>query len=379
MTFISYAQNFEDVLLWRALGHLEHGFYIDLGAWSPVHDSVTAAFYESGWSGINVEPNPELHAELVTARPRDINLACAVTEREGETELWLAGNSGLGCVQESQQARDLEPTRRVNVVCTTLNAIITEHVPSDQNIHFLKIDIEGMEATVINSTNWQGCRPWIVVVEATTPMTMTPNFDAWEPTLLHADYGFVYSDGINRFYLANEHSDLAVHFGHPPNYFDNIISFDHHLAINTHSEVREWAEHLEENARKQQKALELQLESTNKLWTTKFQALQLRVATAMHEKQRVHRALADARNEAQEREAALHLRIAQMQTEAEQREAQMQTEAEQRIAEATAIIFDFRNRLNNSEATRQAMLNSTSWRATAPLRAMVMALKRAKN
>ena len=38
MRFISYAQNNEDVLLWRALGHVRDGFYIDVGANDPVHD-----------------------------------------------------------------------------------------------------------------------------------------------------------------------------------------------------------------------------------------------------------------------------------------------------------------------------------------------------
>lgn len=33
MTFVSYAQNFEDVMLYRALKHVEKGFYIDVGAW----------------------------------------------------------------------------------------------------------------------------------------------------------------------------------------------------------------------------------------------------------------------------------------------------------------------------------------------------------
>ena len=32
MSFISYAQNFEDVMLWRALKHISEGFYIDIGA-----------------------------------------------------------------------------------------------------------------------------------------------------------------------------------------------------------------------------------------------------------------------------------------------------------------------------------------------------------
>lgn len=28
MTFVSYAQNFDDVMLWRALKHIEHRFYV---------------------------------------------------------------------------------------------------------------------------------------------------------------------------------------------------------------------------------------------------------------------------------------------------------------------------------------------------------------
>ena len=56
MSIISYAQNFEDVMLWRALGQIEHGFYIDIGAQDPIIDSVSLAFYEHGWRGIHVEP-----------------------------------------------------------------------------------------------------------------------------------------------------------------------------------------------------------------------------------------------------------------------------------------------------------------------------------
>ena len=55
---ISYAQNFEDVILWRALRDVPNGFYIDIGAGHPVADSVTMHFYEHGWRGINVEPDP---------------------------------------------------------------------------------------------------------------------------------------------------------------------------------------------------------------------------------------------------------------------------------------------------------------------------------
>ena len=59
-SFVSYAQNYEDLMLWRALRHVEQGFYVDCGAYDPEEHSVTKAFYERGWSGINIEPVPSL-------------------------------------------------------------------------------------------------------------------------------------------------------------------------------------------------------------------------------------------------------------------------------------------------------------------------------
>jgi hypothetical protein len=35
----------------------------------------------------------------------------------------------------------------------------------------------------------------------------------------------VYFDGVNRFYLANEHADLKKHFTSPPNAFDEFETF----------------------------------------------------------------------------------------------------------------------------------------------------------
>jgi hypothetical protein len=69
MRFISYAQNNEDVLLWRALGHVQDGFYIDVGASDPVEHSVTRAFYDAGWRGINIEPLPA-HIEAFASSAR---------------------------------------------------------------------------------------------------------------------------------------------------------------------------------------------------------------------------------------------------------------------------------------------------------------------
>lgn len=72
MTWISYAQNFEDVILMRALNHVPEGMYIDIGAQHPLIDSVSRAFYGKGWRGIHVEPTHLYADALRQNRPDEI-------------------------------------------------------------------------------------------------------------------------------------------------------------------------------------------------------------------------------------------------------------------------------------------------------------------
>jgi len=93
--FVSHAQFGEDVRLWRALGHIATGRYVDVGAQDPDLDSVTRAFYDRGWSGVNVEPVPAYAARLRERRPRDVTLAVALAERPGNLALHVFPATGL--------------------------------------------------------------------------------------------------------------------------------------------------------------------------------------------------------------------------------------------------------------------------------------------
>lgn len=88
MPLISYAQNLEDVMLWRALGHLPTGFYVDVGANDPEIDSVTKLFYDAGWNGINIEPIKRHWEKLSLERPRDINIPIAAGNKNGQIEIF---------------------------------------------------------------------------------------------------------------------------------------------------------------------------------------------------------------------------------------------------------------------------------------------------
>jgi len=224
MTFVSFAQNFEDVMLWRALSGIKTGFYVDAGAWSPDIDSVTRAFYEHGWQGINVEPNPIWHSMLCEKRPRDINLPLALGDKLEMLELYIVGDTGLSTT-DIDYAKEHESKgysiQSISCSITTLDILWEEHVQK-REVHFIKVDVEGMEDAVLKGNDWKKHRPWIVLIESTYPNSHIPMYQAWEPILLNADYYFVYEDGLNRFYLAGEHAELSPAFAYPPNFLDDF-------------------------------------------------------------------------------------------------------------------------------------------------------------
>lgn len=226
MSFVSYAQNFEDVMLWRALKHVECGFYIDVGAAWPDEHSVTKAFYDRGWSGINIEPNPRFYRQLEESRPKDKNLQLAVGGREHVCTMHFVGNTGLSTLDEAIAEKHHEAGwdfDREEVQVTTLASIWQQHVPDGQEVHFLKVDVEGFEEAALRGNDWTRYRPWIVVVEATLPMSREESYESWESILLDANYRFAYADGLNRFYVANEHREHLSAFKYPPNVFDDFV------------------------------------------------------------------------------------------------------------------------------------------------------------
>lgn len=224
MRLVSYAQNYEDIMLWRALQDVEAGFYVDIGANDPVADSVTKLFYDRGWSGVNVEPLTEHYNDLCRDRPRDTNVQCAVGAEAGTLSLWVPEIRGWATASgEAQQLHEQSGVRGtlLEVPQRTLADICNDYAAKD--IHFLKIDVEGLEEAVLLGNDWQRFRPWLVVVEATRPGSPEQCHEAWELLLHQADYVLVYNDGLNRYYAAREHAALAEKFRVPPNVFDGFV------------------------------------------------------------------------------------------------------------------------------------------------------------
>ena len=230
-SFDSYSQNGEDVVLWRALQHIREGRYIDVGAYHPRDDSVTMAFYKHGWEGITVEPNPDLarlHREM---RPRDTQVEAAITDADnGVATLHVVDNTGLSTLDD--ELLDLHrgsgyETHDLQVVTRRMDAILDDVGWSGTDIHFMSVDTEGFERTVLESTNLARWRPWVLVVEATEPNSSRSTRHLWNDLVEDAGYSFCLFDGLSCFFVAREHNDLAPLLSYPACVLDDYTSLSY--------------------------------------------------------------------------------------------------------------------------------------------------------
>ncbi|SOD30467.1 methyltransferase, FkbM family [Variovorax sp. YR752] len=325
MTFISYAQNFEDVMLWRALKHVPAGRYIDVGAQDPVVDSVSKAFYEHGWRGIHVEPVPRYADMLRRDRPDETVLQLALSDEAGILELNVFEDTGLSTgVKEFADSHRTQHGLAHRTVATPMLPMRTAFASlAGQPVHWLKIDVEGLEEAVLRGWDSEVLRPWIIVIEATVPMSTEVRYQGAEDILLDARYEFVYFDGLNRFYIAAEHSELKAAFSSPPNVFDGV-----RLSGLANSELCRGL-------------LEAHRAEMDKLGET----IRVQRSEALE-------ALAEARAQAQRRQSEIE---AQAQRDVQTASAALQLAELQRSA--------VQHRLD-------AVLHSSSWQITAPMRSV---------
>jgi FkbM family methyltransferase len=226
---ISYAQNFEDVVLNRVFHDVACGRYIDIGGYDPEIDSVTKHFYDRGWSGLNVEPVERFHRKFLAARPRDTNLNVAVGAAVGTVEFHELGDTGLATYRETFDAAlvaALGCERRSSTVPLTTLAEITARL-DDRPIDFLKVDVEGAERDVFLGAEWWSFRPRVIVVEAVRPRLLgassrgyDPAWFEWEGILLDNGFEFALFDGLNRFYHRREEPALRELLSYPANVAD---------------------------------------------------------------------------------------------------------------------------------------------------------------
>jgi FkbM family methyltransferase len=163
-----WSQCAEDIVIESILGTAVKGCYVDVGAHHPTSLSNTMALYKRGWSGINIDPNPELFHSFNINRTRDVNLNVGISSNTGSLEYYMFECSLLNTLDKDKADVWTKHSKLVDVrevPCTTLELVLREYLPVDVEIDLLSVDVEGHELSVLKSNDWTTHRPRLVVVE----------------------------------------------------------------------------------------------------------------------------------------------------------------------------------------------------------------------
>ena len=152
-------------LVERGFPGLKDGFFVDIGA----HDGITFSntyFLESrmGWSGIAIEPMPEVYERLRKNRRCTTVNAC-VSATAGHLRFrQISGYSEmLSGLVDQYDARHLDRIERevlahggswadIDVVSVKLTDLLREN--EVETVHYLNIDVEGAELDILRSIDF---------------------------------------------------------------------------------------------------------------------------------------------------------------------------------------------------------------------------------
>jgi FkbM family methyltransferase len=140
------------------------GYFVEVGAYGRREGSQTWLLEQSGWTGVLVEPQPNLAAELRLERKAKIfQVACSSPENAGrELPLHVAGP--LSSLNRERMAPGAMPESVINVPTRTLDSILIE-AGTPSGFDFLSIDVEGHEIEVLRGFDIGRWRPRFILLE----------------------------------------------------------------------------------------------------------------------------------------------------------------------------------------------------------------------
>lgn len=193
-----------DRKLERYLG-IEGGFFVEAGANDGYTQSNTYYFERwRRWSGILIEPIPELAAQCRRERRRSIVVQAALVAPGFGARVIEMHFAGLMSVADTAfgdadsrrrhielglQQRGVAGTYAVRVPALTLSVVLAEHA-ANREIDLLSLDVEGAELTALAGLDLARHAPRFICVEAREPGAVAALLgDRYAPPILLSDNG----------------------------------------------------------------------------------------------------------------------------------------------------------------------------------------------
>lgn len=229
---ISFAQNGEDIVLYRTFKDRPPGFYVDAGAGHPIKGSITKNLYDRlGWHGLDIEPQTHLAQGLVDAHRRSkvINGAVVTAKMDKTQQKFYEFPSDWALstlndqIAQSHKKQGLIAEEYL-IPCLSLNTLLESNFVKPE-FELLKIDIEGMDLEVLCDFDFDHWKPTVILVESLCPSTKERVGPALDQLMQAHGYEQALFDGINSFYLYKAQMDLKTKLSIPANSRDFYLSY----------------------------------------------------------------------------------------------------------------------------------------------------------
>jgi Methyltransferase FkbM domain len=173
---VSYSLFGEDLVVrthFRADFDNSIGRFIDVGAFHPFKYSNTMLLSQLGWRGINIDCDPVKIARFEKLRPQDVNICAAVGEAVRDM-IFLQYPMGVTDRIADPSEEDLlsgcdeKPLKATPIRVTTLTQIIEDSVFRAQHFHYLNVDCEAKDLSILKGLDFSRYSPDLITVEAWT-------------------------------------------------------------------------------------------------------------------------------------------------------------------------------------------------------------------
>jgi len=182
------------------------GFFVDVGANDPVQGSQSWHLEQTGWTGLLVEPQPDLAETLRRTRKAKVfSVACSSPQRAGGTlPLHIAGP--FSSFDPNLMVAGVKAAESIEVPVRTLDSLLAE-ASAPAPIDFLSVDVEGHEIDVLSGFDFARWRPRLILLEDHVVNLTKHRF------MQDAGYRLVRRTGLNAWYVPPERAFPLGWFG----------------------------------------------------------------------------------------------------------------------------------------------------------------------
>ncbi len=165
----SYSQMGEDMIVSYLLDNNKNIFYMDIGCNHPFAINNTYHFYEKGFKGLCIEPNPILYNYFKKCRPKDICLNIGIGSTDMDyVDFYLMDLDVLNTFSKKQAEQNRDKNghkilKTIKIPVKNINTILEKYCCSCPD--FVSLDTEGFDIEILKTWDFNKYRPYVFCIE----------------------------------------------------------------------------------------------------------------------------------------------------------------------------------------------------------------------